>query len=510
MFFHHLLAFFRDSQQQSRSTSSSSAVTEIQAQPTLSKRKQKAKLKSQQQQQEEKPAIARIVDSDKANVSTPAVATAAPSPVPLTSSISNSSSQGANSSRTNVDLPSENVDSPEEEEVNWITISRKQGKHKPTPPSVPSLLAAPIPPVMSPSSSKPQRQPQATTNTKKNTTANTASIAQHKVIPTAVNPPNVISENGSTNNKQQQNTAPPRLQNVLKNHASHQPQKVEPSLPSVQPWANNNNTNVYEHSPGIDLPNVDFGSASFFSYLVMPSVISPSVLSSSTLHHTAPAYVPTHTATPPPVPIGGGPSIPPSSMYWDPNGYIPSSPSSSSSPTRFLASTAPGPVQRPNSSFSPAPGAVNNTTASRCIQRPSPEPRSCSTNSVPFPLYSPMNYAVGNSNSTWSETPATNTHESQWNYPQEQQQLGPSTPANDFPLYDPFHSGATLTIPSTVQRPLLTNGFSGRFISYHQHSPFHVFTLQFLEHFEDFCDVPLNHEVNEMDALDKEIEDFKK
>ena len=151
-------------------------------------------------------------------------------------------------------------------------------------------------------------------------------------------------------------------------------------------------------------------------------------------------------------------------MYWDPNGYLPSSSSSSSSPTKFMSSTAPGPVQRPNSSFSSAPGPVNNTTTSRCIQRPSPEPRSCSSNSVPFPLYSPMNYAVGNSKSTWADTSGTNTHGSQWNYPQEQQ-LGPSTPATDFPLYDPFHSGATLTIPSTVQSPLLTNGYSGRFLN---------------------------------------------
>ena len=73
----------------------------------------------------------------------------------------------------------------------------------------------------------------------------------------------------------------------------------------------------------------------------------------------------------------------------------------------FLPSI-PGPVQRPNSSFSPAPGTVNNTT-SRCIQRPSPEPRSCSTNSAPFPLYSPMNYAVGSSTSGWNDTPITNT-----------------------------------------------------------------------------------------------------
>ena len=52
-----------------------------------------------------------------------------------------------------------------------------------------------------------------------------------------------------------------------------------------------------------------------------------------------------------------------------------------------------------------------------------------------------MNYAVG-SNST-----------STWNYSQiEQPQIDLSTNVNDFPLYDPFHSGAGLT-----------NGFSGNF-----------------------------------------------
>ena len=143
-------------------------------------------------------------------------------------------------------------------------------------------------------------------------------------------------------------------------------------------------------------------------------------------------------------------------MYWDPNSYL----APSLSQSTIIPSTVPGPVQRPTPSFSPAPGTVNNTT-SRCIQRPSPEPRSCSTHSVPFPLYSPMNYAVGSSTSAWNDIPVTNTHEPQWGYSQEepQQLIGSSRNSTDFPLYDPFHSGAGLTIPSTT---LLTNGFSGK------------------------------------------------
>jgi hypothetical protein len=183
----------------------------------------------------------------------------------LSSSTSNSSSQGTNTARTSVDISSENFDSPEEE-VNWITISRKQGKHKPTPPSVPSLLAAPIPPVVPPTNTKQHRQQQqGTTNTKK--TTNNSSLVQQKVIPPTV----VTSETISTNNKQQQQhttIAPPRLQNVLKNHASHQSQKVDLSVssqPSVQPSSSNlwTNNHVHEHTPGmIDLKK-EFSPFSF-------------------------------------------------------------------------------------------------------------------------------------------------------------------------------------------------------------------------------------------------------
>jgi hypothetical protein len=151
---------------------------------------------------------------------------------------------------------------------------------------------------------------------------------------------------------------------------------------------------------------------------------------------------------------------PSSSLYWDPNGYL----------------LPPGPVQRPISSFSPAPGPLSTTT-SRCIQRPSSEPRTTS-----FPAYSPMNYTVDNSTSTWNDPLTTNSNE--WKYPHEEQ----FQTTNDFPLYDPFNSGAGLTIPSST---LLTNGFEG------------------LEHFGDLR-ISQNNDINEMDAFDKEIEDFKK
>lgn len=71
-----------------------------------------------------------------------------------------------------------------------------------------------------------------------------------------------------------------------------------------------------------------------------------------------------------------------------------------------------------------------------------------------------MNYAVGNSTSSWNDVNVTNTNESRWNYPQESQQIGLTTTTTDFPLYDPFHSGADLALSSATEKSLM-NGFSG-------------------------------------------------
>ena len=246
------------SQQPSRSASSSSSsikVTSVPSstpivptQPPLSKRQQKAKLKLEQQQ---KQAVDNVDQSSMISNTIPPTTSTAPVSVPLHSA--SSSSQGTNTTRTNIDLRSENFDTPEEE-VNWITISRKQSKHKPTPPSVPSLLAAPVLPVVPPTNTKQHRQ-QMITNTKKaSTTANVTSVTQQKVIS-----PTVGLETVPTTNKQQQqqhtNVAPPRLQNLLKNHASQQSQKGEPSVPSQSALqASSNlwtNSNIHEYTAGI-------------------------------------------------------------------------------------------------------------------------------------------------------------------------------------------------------------------------------------------------------------------
>lgn len=145
------------------------------------------------------------------------------------------------------------------------------------------------------------------------------------------------------------------------------------------------------------------------------------VASTSTLVATAPAFVPSASRTNDILPS----EQPSTSLYWDPTGYL---------------LPPAGPVQRPNTSFSPAPGP-------RCIRRPSP------------------------TNSTLDE--------SQWKYPCRESSSIP----DDFPLYDPFNSGASLNIsPSS----LLTNGLDDRLY------------------------LPQTNDMDEMDALEKEIEHFKK
>jgi hypothetical protein len=60
-----------------------------------------------------------------------------------------------------------------------------------------------------------------------------------------------------------------------------------------------------------------------------------------------------------------------------------------------------------------------------------------------------MDYTMGNLTSTWNDIPTTNSNDSQWKYPREEQ-FRTSTIQNDFPLYDPFKSGSGLTILSST------------------------------------------------------------
>ncbi|CAF1362558.1 unnamed protein product [Adineta steineri] len=341
----------------------------------LSKRKQKTKLKLEQQEKliEEIPAIQPVIT---------------PQPTP-------SLPKKIDSIQTNIEPSCENS-SCLEEEINWITISRKQSKHKSTP-----ISSAPV-------NTKQKRQQ---TNIK----AKTPIPAQQKVTSEVI-----------SNSNKQHNTNIPAIH--VQNPVNNQPkQKIESSSSSA--WSK------HEETQGIDC-------------LVKPS---------STLLATAPVFIPSSSLVQPNktndiLPIE---DTTPSSSCWNSNDYRSSNP-----------------VQRPISSFLPAPGPPN-TTISRCIRRPSTELRTTT-----FPTYSPMNYARDNSNSTWNDIPVTNSNQFQWEYSHDEQQPQTSTIPNDFPLYDPFNSNTGLNISSST---ILTH-----------------------------IQIPQVNDVDEMDALDKEIEDFKK
>ncbi|UJR20533.1 hypothetical protein I4U23_023660 [Adineta vaga] len=358
----------------------------------LSKRQQKAKLKLEKQQ----TIIKESATNPSPLPSPPSSPPSSPPPSLLPEKIDSHSI-------TTESLP-EAFQHPSEEEINWITISRKQSKHKPTPPA------------SNPSKSKKQQ-----INNKTKIT-NTQVLAQQKVIPEIV--PN--------SNKQQPTTAmiSKRAQNQVKTHAQ---EKSE--LPSA--WA------VPEQMPAPP---------------------------TSTLLATAPVFIPSSSLIKPNsiddiVPLEEPTSSPStSSLYWNPNDYHP-----------------PGPVQRPISSFLPSPGPLQSTI-SRCIQRPSSEPRTTTL----FPTYSPMNYTISTATSAWNDLPNTNSNQTQWKYPNDEQYQTSTTIPNDFPLYDPFNSGAALNIPSSS---LLTNR---------------------MEEYFNGLPIAKDNDVNDMDALDKEIEDFKK
>ncbi|CAF1187855.1 unnamed protein product [Rotaria sp. Silwood1] len=364
---------------------------------TLSKRKQKAKVKLEQQQKQ---------DDESSTNKLP------------TSSRETLPSQKIDSISTNIDISSESSIPPEvveeEEEVKWITISRKQSKHKTTPTPNPSQLAASV----IPSNNIQQKQQRTSTKTKN---ANMSTLAQPKLIPETVS---------NSNKKQKQTTISdaPRIQHLVKNH---NPQKQQQNIEPPSAWTVHQQTQVTPTS-------------------TLLATTPPFIPSSSRLLSNKVNDV---------LLLDGSPS----SSYLDSNSYLlPSSSLQHSIPT-----------------FSPAPGPLNKTK-SRCIQRPSSEPRSTSSS-----LYSSINDNVSNLTSTWNDTPITNSNESQWIY-SDKEQFQTSTIPNDFPLYDPFNSGAGFAIlPSTLP------------------------TNVFQEHIDDLS-IPQNNDVDEMKAFEKEIGDFRK
>ena len=113
--------------------------------------------------------------------------------------------------------------------------------------------------------------------------------------------------------------------------------------------------------------------------------------------------------------------------------------------------------------------------------------------------------------SVWSDGTGTNSQESSWHYSRDQPQFGSTISSNDFPLYDPFHSGTGLTIPSSMPKSLLTNEFSGRSGHKHPLSREHMFrSLCSSDHFPDLCEVSTGNASSDFDPFDKEIEAFTK
>ncbi|CAF4372007.1 unnamed protein product, partial [Adineta steineri] len=158
----------------------------------LSKRKQKTKLKLEQQEKliEEIPAIQPVIT---------------PQPTP-------SLPKKIDSIQTNIEPSCENS-SCLEEEINWITISRKQSKHKSTP-----ISSAPV-------NTKQKRQQ---TNIK----AKTPIPAQQKVTSEVI-----------SNSNKQHNTNIPAIH--VQNPVNNQPkQKIESSSSSA--WSK------HEETQGID------------------------------------------------------------------------------------------------------------------------------------------------------------------------------------------------------------------------------------------------------------------
>ena len=134
--------------------------------------------------------------------------------------VGNSLSERNDSIQTDIDHSSERFIPPEEEEeVNWITISRKQSRHKTIPTSARSLPAASV----HSSNYNKQKNQRATPKTQNN---HTMTRAQPKVIQGTV-----------LNSKKQQETtaaSSPRAQDLVKGHTSQQQQqqqrrKIEPS-----------------------------------------------------------------------------------------------------------------------------------------------------------------------------------------------------------------------------------------------------------------------------------------
>lgn len=290
--------------------------------------------------------------------------------IPIVSTRSSTASEKANSVRSSFDSPSESCSPAEEEEVNWITIARKQTKPKATAATT------------RPEQKRPQKPTKSQSKKTLFTQPPVPLLQQNVITPT-------VNSQTRTSNQPKQATVPAR--------------EMSQKRPAPSAWAT---VTTHEPEPGTNLCRY---SSIRYEYCRM-SLEKPI----STLMATAPAFIPSLTFGNETSSAASSLSVDDatSSLFWNPS-------------SSHLFPLGPGPVQRPTSS------------ASRCIQRPSSEPRTS-----PFPQFP-----------STDQHSSSNSNESLWQYSDDT----PSSRLDDFPLYNPFKSGADGMMPASS---LLTSVFS--------------------------------------------------
>ncbi|CAF0803959.1 unnamed protein product, partial [Didymodactylos carnosus] len=492
----------------------------------------------------------------------------------------------------------------QEEEVNWITISRKQKlpiQSTTTQKSThyQSQYVHPNSNNTNTTTSKRQLNPNSnnkTSNSSKSSAITKSSSTTSTNTSSKLHTSNNHYQSTQKDQQQQQHYSattqvndstyynalrymaappPPRLQNLLKNHASHQTRyqnqlsqnnqedsSTETNYGDTSPSFHNSSWNEHEQQQ-VTQPISQVNSS---QHVIRNQSASPSP--SSNYIHVPLQQAPTGNIS---VASGQAPIIPslleePSMIEQDPSYWMiinhqdvvqSQSQSQQQQPILYESSQQQyhpssidsnkviqrpqvplGPIHPPTSAphslyqqqlsqtqhtFSPAPGtpvpsqsSSSTTLINRCIQRPnssaspnlshhqqtlSPQPSSTSS----YPLYSPMNYAQMNGDSQ-SPFRQWNDKQEQWKYRQQlQSSAQPSSPS--YPLYDPFASG--------IQNPTVQYFDSQRYDQEQQQQYRRMMVKQGLIQENNMTDEDIfmprvDATTDDMDVLDREIEEFKK
>ncbi|CAF1071852.1 unnamed protein product, partial [Didymodactylos carnosus] len=498
-----------------------------------------------------------------------------------------------------------------EEEVNWITISRKQSKHKPTSSTTTQESTVQSAIIQKPTYYQSQHIYSNSNNSNTTNSKRLLNPSGNKTI--CSSKPSVLTKSSSTtttgsssklhtsNNyyqqaqKDQQNqqhsstsqisdstyynslrymTAPPppRLQNLLKNHASHQT-RYQSQLSQTNLEDNNIETNhndissIYnsswnEHEQHSQQQQISqpTSQVNISEYVIRNSSISPSP-SSNFVHiplQQAPVPIPlTSTQTTVPSLMEESSLIEQDPPYWtiiDHQDIIQSqqqiihkSPqqqySSSIDSSKIIQRpqpqltpaqlTIPTPTslyqqqmsQTQQQTFSPAPGTPISSQSSsstslinRCIQRPNssaspnPFPHKQITSPQPSSTLSYPFYSPMNyaqmNDHPPSPFPQWNHKQEQWKY-QQQSQSTIQPLSSSYPAYHPFASG--------IQNPTALYLDSQRYDQEQQQQQYRRTMGTKQELFqennmndEDVFMPRVDGASNEMDLFDREIEEFKK